>query len=49
MPPLCRPDDVATKNEKVQASRQRREAASSSADAQEEDDPCNPFGADYTA
>ena len=46
MPPLCRPDDVHAKNEKIAASRQEKTeaASSSSADAGEAHDnnnPCN--------
>ena len=44
MPPLCRPDDVDAKNEKIEESRQKREAGG---DTHDEVDPCNPFNADY--
>ena len=52
MPPLCRPDDVDTKNEKIVVSRQEKTeaAGSSSADAggtHDDNDPHNPFNIDY--
>ena len=53
MPPLCRPDDVAAKNEKIAASRQEKtEAAGSSSadtgDTDEDSDHClNPERLDY--
>ena len=49
MPPLCRPDDVDAKNEKIVVSRQEKTeaAGSSSANAGDTHDPLTPFDADF--
>ena len=53
MPPLCRPDDLGDKNDKITASRQvKTEAAGLSSadagDAHDDNDPLNPEGVDYS-
>ena len=52
MPPLCRPDNIDTKNTELEEKRQKKEAGPSSAQDSgdgDEFDPCNPYGADYSA